>query len=130
MRCYLVPKRDGRIVVGATERPRVRDRRPTLGGVAGLSGATERLLPGLARATFERAWGGLRPTTPDQLPILGAAGEGPENLLFATGHYRNGVLLAPVTGEVISALALGERREIDLAPFSLDRFTARRRDRG
>lgn len=125
--CYLVPKRNGRVVVGATEEAGVYDRRPTLGGVAKLSGAAARLLPGLAGATFAGAWGGLRPGTPDKLPFLGGV-EGIGGLFLATGHYRNGVLLAPVTGEVIAALALGEVPLVEVSPFSCERSreTARR----
>ena len=69
--CYVVPKRDGRVVVGATEEPGVYDRRPTLGGVAYLSQAAVNLLPELSRAPFASAWGSLRPGTPDDKPILG-----------------------------------------------------------
>ncbi|MDQ4106489.1 MAG: glycine oxidase ThiO [Actinomycetota bacterium] len=119
-RCYLVPKRDGRVIVGATEEAGVYDRRPTLGGVAKLSEAATRLLPEISSASFGGAWGGLRPGTPDGLPFLGDV-EGVEGLFLATGHYRNGVLLAPVTGEVIAALALGETPVIDVSPFSCER---------
>lgn len=122
--CYLVPKKDGRVVVGATEEPGVYDRRPTLGGVARLSGAAADLVPALSRAPFAHAWGGLRPTTPDGYPILGPVGE-IQNLFIATGHYRNGVLLAPITGEILSALALGEIPPVDIRPFSPERFAER-----
>lgn len=121
-RCYMVPKRDGRVVIGATEEPGVRDPQPTLGGIAVLSGAAVRLVPEISVAPFASAWGGLRPGTPDRLPVLGPV-EDIEGLLLATGHYRNGVLLAPLTGEVISALALGETPVKDISPFSPDRFT-------
>lgn len=119
-RCYLVPKRDGRVIVGATEEPGIYDRRPSLGGVAKLSEAATKLLPEISSATFAGAWGGLRPGTPDGLPFLGGV-EGIEGLFLATGHYRNGVLLAPVTGEVVAALALGEPPIIDASPFSCER---------
>lgn len=119
--CYLVPKRDGRMVIGATEQPDVYDRRPTLGGVSGLSQEAISLVPELAHAPFVSAWGGLRPATPDRLPVLGPA-DGLEGLLLATGHYRNGVLLAPITGSTLAALALGQEPEPDLAPFSPGRF--------
>ena len=119
--CYVVPKRDGRIIVGATEEPGVYDRRPTLGGVAHLSRAAVDLVPELSRAPFASAWGGLRPGTPDGKPILGPV-EGWEGLFLATGHYRNGVLLSAVTGENIAALALGENSPFDISPFSQGRF--------
>ena len=119
--CYLVPKRDGRIVIGATEEPGVYDRRPTLGGMACLSRAAVNLVPKLSCAPFASAWGGLRPGTPDGRPILGPA-EGWEGLFLATGHYRNGVLLSAVTGESIAALALGESSPFDISSFSQGRF--------
>lgn len=119
--CYVVPKRDGRVVAGATEEPGVYDRRPTLGGVAYLSRAAANLVPKLSCAPFASAWGGLRPSTPDGKPILGSV-EGWEGLFLATGHYRNGVLLSAVTGESIAALALGESSPFDISPFSHGRF--------
>ena len=109
------------MIVGATEVPEDYDRRPTLGGVSKLSGAAAELLPELEGATFAGAWGGLRPGTSDGLPILGTV-DGLEGLLLATGHYRNGVLLAPVTGEVVSALALGEPPPVDITPVSHERL--------
>lgn len=124
--CYLVPKRDGRVIIGATEEPGVHDRRPTLGGVAALSGAALETVPGLTSAPFHSAWGGLRPTAPDNLPVLGPA-EGWEGLLIATGAHRNGVLLAPIVGQSIAALALGEEPSVDVSPFSPGRFAHARR---
>lgn len=119
--CYVVPKRDGRVIVGATEEPNVYDRRPTLGGVAKLSQAAVSLVPQLSHAPFADSWGGLRPGTPDDSPILGPV-EGWEGLLLATGHYRNGVLLSAATGESIVALALGESPPVDVSPFLHRRF--------
>ena len=113
---YLVPKSDGRVIVGATEEPMVRDRRPTLGGVAELSQAALALVPALAEALFSRSWGGLRPTTSTGAPILGPV-SGWDGLFLATGHHRNGVLLSGLTGEALAALALGEKPPIDVSPF-------------
>jgi glycine oxidase len=127
--CYLVPKKDGRVVIGATEEPGVYDRRPTLGGVASLSGAAVMAIPELAHAPFAEAWGGLRPTTADGRPIIGPL-EGWDGLLIATGHYRNGVLLAHVTGEAVAALALGEEPPVDVSPYAPGRFAARARGAG
>ncbi len=112
---YLVPKKDGRLIIGATEEPEVYDRRPTLGGVAELSRAAVGLVPELSGALFAGAWGGLRPGAPTG-PILGPV-EGWEGLLVATGHFRNGVLLSVVTGEIISALVLQESPPVDVSPF-------------
>jgi glycine oxidase len=113
---YMVPKRDGRVIVGATEEPGVHDRRTTLGGVAELSRAAVKLIPRLSEALFAGTWGGLRPGTPMGRPILGPV-DGREGLLLATGHFRNGVLLSVVTGELVSALALGEDPPTDVSPF-------------
>jgi glycine oxidase len=120
-RCYIVPKRDGRVIIGATEEPGVYDRHPTLGGVASLSRAAVELIPSLCQVPYASAWGGLRPGTPDSRPILGSV-VGWEGLLLATGHYRNGVLLSAVTGEIIAALALGETSPADISPFLHKRF--------
>jgi len=113
---YVVPKRDGRVIVGATEEPGVYDRRVTLGGVAELSRAATSLVPALSEALFAGSWGGLRPATSTGRPVLGPV-EGWEGLLLATGHFRNGVLLSVITGEIISALALGEEPPTDISPF-------------
>ena len=117
----MVPKRDGRIIVGATEEPGVYDRRPTLGGVSRLSSAAIRLIPHLSSVPFSAAWGGLRPTTPSGKPVVGPV-EGWDGLLLATGHYRNGVLLSAVTGEILSSLALDEPSPVDISPFLYERF--------
>jgi len=115
-RCYIVPKRDGRVIIGATEEPGVYDRHPTLGGVAYLSQSAVDLIPRLSHTSFTSAWGGLRPGTPDGRPILGSV-EGWEGLLLATGHYRNGVLLSAVTGEIIASLALGQPPQLTSRRF-------------
>lgn len=114
--CYLVPKRDGRVIIGATEIPGKWDRRPALGGLADLSGAARGLVPALSTAPVAEFWGGLRPSTPSGQPVLGPVRE-LEGLLLATGHHRNGILLSAITGEAISALALGDETAVDISPF-------------
>ncbi len=99
------------------------DRRVTAAGVADLLGLLARLTPTLAEATFVRAWAGLRPGTPDHLPILGPAPD-LDSVSLATGHYRNGILLAPITGELIAQSVLGQPTTLPLAPFSVARFGA------
>ncbi len=126
-RFYVVPKRDGRVVIGATEEPGVRDRRPTLGGIRDLGTAATVLIPSLAEALFEEAWGGLRPGTRSGNPILGPV-HGIDGLLLATGHFRNGVLLSAVTGTAIGALALGEKPPIDLDAFDYQHHRPRQSD--
>jgi glycine oxidase len=104
---YLVPKRDGSLVVGATAERAGFDCRVTAEGVRGLLGAATRLLPHLADAGFRGAWAGLRPDTPDHLPLIGPL-PGFGGLVLAAGHYRNGVLLAPVTGRLVADGLLGK----------------------
>ncbi|HLH26972.1 MAG TPA: glycine oxidase ThiO [Chloroflexota bacterium] len=118
---YLVPKADGTIYVGATVEHAGYDRRVTAAGMTHLLGVLARLAPSLAEATFVRAWAGLRPGTPDHLPILGPV-PGLDGVSLATGHYRNGILLAPITGELIAQTVLGQPTTLPLAPFSLARF--------
>ena len=122
---YLVPRRGGRILVGATvERADFR-KEVTAQGLAGLLAAAIRLLPDLAHAQFVRAWAGLRPGTPDGLPILGASPV--SGLFLATGHFRNGILLAPITARRMADLLTGVEVH-GLGPFSIDRFAQLRGD--
>jgi glycine oxidase len=118
---YLVPKRDGSVVVGATEERAVFDRRVTAAGVSQLLGDAIRLVPGLDDAAFVGAWAGLRPATPDNLPLVGPW-PGVDGLLLAVGHYRNGVLLAPLTAQLIAGLALGKGLADEAAPLRPERF--------
>ena len=94
---------------------------PTLGGVAGLCEAARAMVPGLMTAPFDKAWAGLRPRLPDGLPAIGRFADIP-NLYVATGHYRNGILLGPLTGELIADLVVGKEPPLSLEPFSPDRF--------
>jgi glycine oxidase len=126
---YLVPKADGRIVVGATEDRAGFDARPTASGMGRLLTMAPALAPALAEAPFESAWAGLRPATADRLPLLGPL-PGWENVVLATGHYRNGILLAPITAErlaeyIVNGCGSG-RALVDplLQPFLPDRFSA------
>jgi glycine oxidase len=98
---YLVPKPDGTVVAGSTEEDAGFDARPTVEGVATLLDFARRAVPPLAGATLERVWAALRPATADGRPVIGAA-PGHPNLLLATGHNRTGILLAPVTAELVA----------------------------
>jgi glycine oxidase len=106
---YLVPKRDGRWVVGATEERVGFDRRVTAEGIAWLLERARRVFPETARATFGGAWAGLRPVSRDGLPWIGGW-PGVEGLIVASGHGRNGVLLAPVTARLVADAVLGKPR--------------------
>lgn len=120
---YLVPRPDGRLLVGATEEDAGFDRRPTAQGVAGLLALAHRLVPAAAGAVFDRAWGGLRPGSPDALPVLGPA-PGFDNLWLATGHFRSGFELSAGSAVVLARSLRGERPEVALEPFSPTRFSA------
>lgn len=99
---YLVPKRDGSIIAGATEEHDARFQNDvTVEAVFSLLKAARAVAPGLANAAFERTWLGFRPTTPNSLPLTGPDPVYPQ-LIYAVGHYRNGILLTPVTGKMIA----------------------------
>jgi glycine oxidase len=98
---YLVPKPDGTIVAGSTEEEAGYDARPTAEGVTGLLQFATAAVPSLASATVERVWAALRPATPDGVPVVGAVGP-VSGLIVATGHNRAGILLAPITAELVA----------------------------
>jgi glycine oxidase len=120
---YLVPRGDGRYVLGATVEERGFDTTVTAGAVFELLREAIELVPGVTELEVEEALAGLRPGTPDNAPIIGSAAL--EGLLWATGHYRHGVLQAPVTAQAIVAEATGEQVPAAAAPFAPTRFTAR-----
>lgn len=100
---YLIPRETAAgpvVVVGATQEDRGFDREVTEAGQSSLEAGAHRLVPGLKQAPVVERWAGLRPGTPDDLPVLGPDQEVP-NLCYATGHYRNGVLLAPYTADLV-----------------------------
>jgi glycine oxidase len=101
-RVYLAPRTDGRLIVGATVEEMGYDTRITAGGIHELLREAYRLLPDIAEMEFIEATAGLRPGTPDNLPVVGPASTG--GLILATGHYRNGILLAPVTAMAVADL--------------------------
>ncbi len=117
---YLVPRNDGRILAGATVEYAGFDKGLTAGGIEKiLSGAIE-LAPGLADARIAETWAGLRPDSPDHLPILGSTDI--DGLLIATGHFRSGILLAPITARLIRERVMEERVSVDWERFSPMRF--------
>lgn len=117
---YLVPRSDGRILVGATEERVGFDRRTTAGGIGGLIDFALSLVPSLASASIERTWAGLRPGSIDGLPYLGVV-PGFDNLFVAAGHHRNGLLMSPGTAHLMRQLLSDERPEIALEPYSIRR---------
>jgi glycine oxidase len=121
---YLVPRWDGRILAGATVEDAGFEAVTTATGVASLETAAAEIFPGISSYSVTESWAGLRPLAADGLPILGAV-SGYENLFVATAHYRNGILLAPRTAEVLSdRIVDGNTSEI-LDSFSPDRFAMR-----
>jgi glycine oxidase len=120
-RVYLVPRDDGRLLVGATVEEVGFRGGTTAEGVRGLLTAAIDLVPGLADAPLVDLWSGFRPGTPDGMPILGEH-PGLEGLYLATGHFRNGILLTPATGRLLGALVAGEAQETPPREFLPDRF--------
>ena len=119
---YLVPRTDGRLIVGATSEEMGFDTRLTAGGVFELLRGAWEAVPGVYELPLLETWTGLRPGSRDNAPILG---ETPiENLIYATGHYRNGILLTPITAYEISKLILTGETSETIVPFRLDRFLA------
>jgi glycine oxidase len=119
---YLVPRRDGRIIAGSTLENAGFQKRVTPGGVRQILDGVLELIPGFANAEIIETWAGLRPGTPDNLPILGPTDI--EGLLVATGHYRNGILLAPVTAKLLREWIVNGKVSLDVERFSPLRFTA------
>ncbi|MEO7329902.1 MAG: glycine oxidase ThiO [Minicystis sp.] len=118
--CYLSPRDDGRMLLGSTVELVGFRVGATAGAASKLLQAAIALVPAIEAATLRRAWAGLRPHTRDELPMIGTVGIA--GLLIATGHFRNGVLLAPITGEIVAALLTGAEPPVDLAPFAPGRF--------
>ncbi|HEY6269079.1 MAG TPA: glycine oxidase ThiO [Candidatus Acidoferrum sp.] len=119
---YLVPRNDGRILAGATVEHAGFDKRVTAGGIDKILSAAIDLAPGLANARIEETWAGLRPDSPDHLPILGPTDI--DGLLMATGHFRSGILLTPITARLIREWITEQRVSVDWDRFSPMRFRA------
>jgi glycine oxidase len=119
--CYLVPWRNGSLLVGATVEDVGFDETATADGVTRLLGASAQLLTTVPQARFEAVRVGLRPGTPDELPLIGPSST-MRGVYYATGHYRNGVLLSPLTAKLVADLVLGGTRDPDLDLVRPDRF--------
>jgi glycine oxidase len=117
---YLVPRRDGRLIVGATVEEKGFDDTITAGGMLTLLEAAWRAVPAVEELPIDEIWVGHRPGSRDDAPILG---RGPlEGLFYATGHHRNGILLAPVTADAMARLILDDVVDPAIKPFGLERF--------
>jgi len=119
--CYLVPWRDGSLLVGATVEEVGFDETATAAGVTRLLESSAELLTTMPEARFDAVRIGLRPGTPDELPLIGPSSTMP-GVYYATGHYRNGVLLSPLTAKLVADLVLDGRRDPDLELVRPDRF--------
>jgi glycine oxidase len=124
-KAYLVPRNDGRILAGATVEYVGFEKHLTAGGLEKILAAAIELAPEIANARIEETWAGLRPDSPDHLPILGPTDL--DGLVIATGHFRSGILLAPVTARLIREWVTERSVSIDWERFSPMRFVAAQR---
>jgi glycine oxidase len=120
---YLVPRGDGRVTIGATIEHVGFDETVQEVSIRKMAASALSLLPEAVAPVQMDMWAGLRPGTPDGLPILGMAAK--ENCWHATGHYRDGILLGPVTGQVMAQAMLGEVPDVPLTAYSAERFSGR-----
>ena len=121
--CYLVPWSDGSVLAGATIEEVGFDERATVAGVRALIAAAELVAPEVSNASFREARVGLRPATPDELPVIGPSSAVP-GLVYACGHFRNGILLAPLTAAIVADLMVDRRLDEALDLTSPSRFGA------
>src|SRR5712692_2411994 len=128
-RGYLVPRRDGRVLAGSTVERVGFDKGVTDEGINDIKSMAIEIAPTIAGLLLVSSWAGFRPRAADDLPVLGPCA-GIKGLIYATGHYRNGILLAPITGELIAkAIVNGELASL-LKSFSPDRVACQKPDRG
>jgi len=123
---YVVPRADGRVLCGSTMEDVGFEKAVTAGGIRYVLELAIEMAPALARAPLVGSWSSFRPASTDGAPILGPAAV--PGLFYATGHTRNGILLAPITADAVAAAVLGLSPPVDLSPFSALRVEARRHD--
>jgi glycine oxidase len=119
-RGYLIPRRDGRLLAGSTSERTGFDKRVTEAGRAAVSSMAAEIAPLVARLSPVDAWAGFRPRASDDLPVLGFSAE-IDGLCYATGHFRNGILLAPITGELVADAIISGATPALIAPFAPNR---------
>jgi glycine oxidase len=122
-RGYIVPRRDGRLLAGTTTEHAGFDKSLTDAGRQIITTYAREIAPAVEELKLADAWAGLRPRAADDWPVIGACADGVPNLFYATGHYRNGILLAPLTGALVARMIL-ERESVPdmLKPFTPERF--------
>jgi glycine oxidase len=118
---YLVPRPSGELLIGATVERVGYDKHVTPEGLHWLLSEALAAVPALAQRPIVRSWAGIRPVSPDGLPIIGAW-PGLDRCFVATGHFRNGILLAPITAKLLRELIVDGAPSLSLAPFRPDRF--------
>ena len=119
---YITPRIDGRVVVGATHEEIGFQKKVTASGLRYLVGIVKRVLPGIMDQPMIDIWSGLRPTTPDGLPIVGPDPRVKEGYLWAAGHSSSGMMQAPATGKVLTDLVLLRKPCIPIDKVKVDRF--------
>jgi glycine oxidase len=124
LRGYVVPRRDGRLLAGSTMEEAGYNKAVTMAGLERIARGVAAIVPALGAAAFREAWAGLRPATRDLLPVLGFS-PSVSNVLWAAGHFRSGILLSAITGEIIADLVMGRRPAVELNAFSAARFKER-----
>jgi glycine/D-amino acid oxidase-like deaminating enzyme len=117
---YLVPRKNGEVIVGSSVEFMGHNKDVTLEAIHTFITRSEALVPGISKAPLSRFWAGLRPYSPTRRPILCRA-SGLENVILATGHHRNGIVLAPITGQLVSELITTGQPSLSLEPFGLPR---------
>ncbi|AWE93286.1 FAD dependent oxidoreductase family protein [Pseudomonas paraeruginosa] len=123
--CYMAQKDNGEILIGSTTEDKGFDVSNTFPEIAGLVQGAVRCVPQLQEVNLKRTWAGLRPGSPDELPILGPVAE-VEGYLNACGHFRTGILTSAITGVLLDRLVHGEQLPLDLTPFLAARFQPER----
>jgi glycine oxidase len=118
---YVVPRLDGRMVVGATVEDAGFEKRVTDEAIEHLLHGAQRIVPALKDAKVRETWAGLRPRSADDLPILGPVVDC-DGLIVATGHFRNGILLAPITAQLVTEWITDQPTSIEVGKFSPNRF--------
>ncbi|HEX5709269.1 MAG TPA: glycine oxidase ThiO [Pyrinomonadaceae bacterium] len=124
-RGYVVPRRDGRLLAGSTTERAGFSASVTPEGVRAIRARAVEIAPAIEGLPLTDSWAGLRPCAEDELPVVGESAS-VAGLFYATGHYRNGILLAPLTGEIVAALVAGEREYLSGLPFDLRAFSPAR----
>ncbi len=119
--CYIAQKDNGEVLIGSTTEEKGFDTTNTLPEIKELANGAMRCIPELKQMNIKRCWAGLRPGTPDELPILGKM-DGVEGYINACGHFRTGILTSAITGKLINDLYRGLSLDIDITPFEYVRF--------